>query len=881
MAALLCGAVACNKGAPPDTQPVERSGSPESQSSALRVGRLRWDGSERPIGVLRLDPRLEWQMSSSQRGQAQTAYQILVASDEQLLTAGKADIWDSGKVASGESINVPYQGPRLQARQRGAWTVRVWDEQDRPSPYGKPSTWDVGPWDEEVEGDWIGRAAKPGEAAADRESSVSYFRRAFSVPAGFKQTRLYATAFGLYQVSINGKPVTDEVLTPGFTDYEKRALLQTRDVTALVRAGDNVIGGVLAGGWCTARLFGKVGPCGSEPPRLRVTLEVTLPNGKLQTLESDDEWKYSSGPWQSARLLEGESYDARREMPGWDTPGFDDTGWREAVEYGEHLERNVYPDRGAPIRVLADQPALGVTEPSPKVYVFDLGRSIAGWARLNIEAAAGTEITLRFARALRSDGTLAPNEREPAATDRYIARGGGVESWEPRFSVRRFRYVEVRGLSSVPSANAVTGRVVGSEMARTGSLRTSDESINQLFDRVLEAQQDSFLSVPSLSADAPRMGSTLEAQLFAFTSCLNRDTQRFYRKWIDDLRDAQLPNAAYGDAAPLHAGRAGGAIAGTAGILVPWALHRCYADRAQIDEHTTSMGRFLDLIQAKNPSLIWRNETGLDLGDPLESGATTDHALLATAELAHAADALAQMLRASTATSESERYAKLAEDTRAAFRAEFLLPDGRLKSDTQTAYAVAIARGALEGQDRDRAGERLVEALERSQHQPTTGVLGSALLLPALSRIGRDDLAYAVLRRFAGADGVKPFDIPLWALGEWMYDAIGGIALDPAAPAGRRVLVRPRPGAGLTSARASFVSLYGLVETEWKLDGRSFSIKVKVPVGSTAGVSLPFVTTITEAGQPVEKSAGVKLIAGRPNELELESGTYELDATLR
>ena len=873
----LLGVGACNKAAPVDEPSDPRlSAKPQVASAALKVGRLRWDGSERAIGILQLQPRLEWQLSSSERAQAQTAYQMLVASNPALLAAGKADVWDSDKIASSESINVLYRGPSLQARQRGMWTVRVWDAQDRVSEYATPAAWEVGPWDEEVEGDWIGRASKPGESVSERERSVSYFRHAFTVPKGFKEARLYATAFGLYEMSINGKPISQDVLAPGFTDYEKRVLVQTRDVTALVRAGENVVGGVLAGGWCTARLLGKTGICGSEPPRLRVALELTLPDGKLQTIESNDDWQYAPGPLLTAHLFEGESYDARREMPGWDAPGFDARGWLPAVEYDEAIERNVYPDRGAPIRIALDRPAASVTEPSPGSYVFDLGKTIVGWARLSLEAPAGTNITLRYAEELEPDGTLKSDAARPVAVDRYTARGSGNEIWEPRFSLRQFRYVELRGVTAKPSAAAITGRPVHSEMAVTGTLTTSDESINRFFARIGEQQERAFVSVPGFGPGA-LPGTLLGAQLFALTSCLNRDVQPFYRKWIDDIRDAQLLGAGYGDAAPINGGRDAGGASSSAGVLVPWALYRCYADSTDIEAHTTSMGRFVDAVVAKSPERIWRKDLGSS-ADPLETGPATAPALLATAELAYTADALSQMLRGGAADAEAGRFAKLAQDTRAAFRAEFLLPDGKLKNDTQTAYAVAIARGALEGAELDRAGKYLVSAVERAQGRPTTGVLGTALLLPALSRVGRDDLAYALLRGFVERGARLPRGLELGAIGEWMYDAIGGIALDPAAPAGRHVLVRPRPGGQLTSARASFASLYGPIETAWALEGRVFQLSVALPVGSSATVWLPQDGAVTEGGASVEKRPGIKVVALRPegSVLELASGRYEL-----
>lgn len=833
IAGLGCAGLGCSRAT--DSGASVDAPKPALQRGTITVTRLRWNGTERPAGDLRFDPRLEWQMASGERGERQTAYQILVASDHEKLEAGKADVWDSGKVPSSESLNVPYTGPDLLSRQRGFWTVRVWDKDDRPSPFAPAAPWEMSPWDEEVEGHWIGRAKLPSDTEQELERSVTYLRQRFTVPPGFKEARLYATAFGLYEMSINGRRVGEDVLSPGYTAYHRRALAQVRDVTTLLREGENVIGGVLAGGWCTARLGSAPKLCGSDPPRLRVALEVTEGDGEIETLESNPEWKHSSGPLLSAQLFGGESYDARRELPGWDAPGFDDSAWRAAVEYDHDIEHNVQPDPGVPIRVGEDVAAVALRELGSGGYIFDLGRSIVGWVRLALEARSGTEVTLRFAQNLRPDGSIEPG-RTPV-TDRYVARGSGLETWEPRFSLREFRYVELRGLTTQPALTTVTGRVVRSETPPTGKLETSSDTLNRLFSNIGEAQTSAFVSVPSFGAARARgQGSLLTAQAFGLTACLNRDMQRFYRKWMDDIRDAQLPSAAYSELAPASSLRAGGAGVGVGGVLLPWALYRCYGDRSALDTHLTSMGLFLSFVRDTNPDGIWRNELGAEPGDRGETGAATDHSLLASAELVHAASALAQMMRAGGGNLEADArgYQELSDRARQAFVREFVLPDGRLRSDTQSAYAVAIARGALVGSARDAAGLHLVAALERAGGKVTTGILGSALLLPALSLIARDDLAYALLLRFAELPAAPP------AAAEWMYDAIGGIALDPTAPAGRHVLVRPRPGAELTRARASYASLYGPIETEWLLEGKQFRLKLNLPVGSSATVTLPF-----------------------------------------
>src|SRR5688500_12504167 len=309
-AAVLLSSISCKREvAPPKGAPLE-AGSPQAEGS-LKPSRLRWDGSDVAVNSSAKLPRLQWQVSGTGRGQAQSAYQVLVASDTTGLRTGEGVLWDSGKVASSESVNVRFGGPALSGRQRGVWTVRIWDKQDRPSSYAAPVPWEIAPWDEDVEGDWIGRTPEPGTSPSEQQDSVTYLRKAVSVPPGFKSAQLYITALGLYEVSINGRRVGEDVLAPGYTDHEKRTLVQRHDVGALLHPGENVVAATVAGGWCTARLGGVLGNCGLEPPRLRVALEITHTDG-YQLIESDDTWKYRDGPIRSARIYAGEEYEIGR-----------------------------------------------------------------------------------------------------------------------------------------------------------------------------------------------------------------------------------------------------------------------------------------------------------------------------------------------------------------------------------------------------------------------------------------------------------------------------------------------------------------------------------------------------------------------------------------
>ena len=847
----------------------------------LSVSRLRWDAHDRPLGYIQFEPRLGWVVSSSERGQKQTAYQVLVASEPRKLKPGVADVWDSKKVVSGESINVRYGGPTPQARQRAYWTVRVWDKVGRPSPFAPASWWEVGLLDEEWEGQWIGRPAGAGAAgvaadagaagAADR--SVTHLRKAFAVDKPIRRARLYASAFGVYELSLNGARVGDQTLAPGYTDYEKRVLFQAYDVTELVRRGANAVGALVAGGWCTAAPQGRAGACGNEPPRVMAQLEILLADGSLQTIITDRSWKAHAGPTLSAHLTEGEHYDARLEMPGWDAPGFDDAGWAPVAQYDKKKERDLVADAGAPIRITQDVRPVRRTEPHPGTTVFDLGQSIVGRARLRGTFPSGAVLVLRHGDALRADGTVGAL---PGVTDSYIGRGAATETWEPRFAVHGFRFVEVRNLGARARLEAVTGRVVQSVTPATGSLQTSDARLNRLFEDVAAAQRGAFVSVPAgVSTHGEEPGGLRDAQLFAGTACLNADVQLFYRKWIDDIRDAQLPDASYATAAPARDRQPAGAGAAAGGVMVPWALFRCYADRTALDAHLPSMGRWLHHVRDASPGLVWQQAEKAGGVNPLAKEAATDPSLIGTAEVIHAATALAQMMRHAGPTLEGEArgFEQLAADARVAFGRTFARPDGKLTSDTQAAYAIALALGALPAETRARAGAQLVAALERAGHAPATGIASTAHLLPALSAIGRDDVAYRVLSRLIATPGRYASG----AVGEWMYDAVGGIALDPQAPAGRHVIVRPRPGGGVTFARARYDSLYGPIATDWRQDERAFRLKVTIPANSTATVTLP-AGAATEGGAPLAAAKGVRVRGPAPGGgtvVSIDSGTYD------
>jgi alpha-L-rhamnosidase len=516
-----------------------------------------------------------------------------------------------------------------------------------------------------------------------------------------RRARLYATARGVYELHLNGSRVGDDVLAPGWTDYDRRVQYQTYDATALRVEGLNAIGAVLGDGWYSG-YFGfdpkHRGALYGPRPQLLTQLNVEYDDGSQESLATDGSWRCSTGPILFSDLLMGESYDARNEMPGWSHPGFDDSAWYgvEPEEIGE-TKLVAQPDEG--VRIIEELEAKAVTEPESGRYVFDLGKNMVGWVRLKVAGQAGTIVTLRHAEALNPDGTLyTTNLRSARATDRYVLKGEGEEVYEPHFTFHGFRYVEVTGYPGKPRLEAVTGRVVHSATPPTGSFECSNSMVNELQENILWGQRGNFLSVPT---DCPqrdeRLGWMGDAQVFVRAASFNMDVAAFFEKWMVDVEDAQSPEGAFPDVAPLLTGSGlmdlsqGAPAWGDAGVIVPWTIYRTYDDTRIVERHYDAMARWMEYLHEANPDLIRKNRMGNNYGDWLSPrGDHTPKHLLATAYWAHDARLMAEMTGATGRNEDAREYRDLNEHIRAAFEAAYVAADGRIKGDTQTGYLLAL-----------------------------------------------------------------------------------------------------------------------------------------------------------------------------------------------
>ena len=895
--------------------------------SELRPVGLKCEYRVDPLGIDARVPRLSWALESEGRGQVQSAYRILAASSEEKLEAEESLLWDSGRVESDRSVSVEYEGEALRSGSRCVWKVRVWDGAGDPSPYSGPAVFEAGFLERsDWKGDWISLGKKPdedfepptGEDYDDLANGLApspYLRKEFPLDKPVRKARLYATARGVYELHLNGSRVGDDVLAPGWTDYDRRVQYQVYDVTRLLAEGQNALGTLLGDGW-------YAGFVGFDPkhrgahygarPQVLAQLELEYEDGSWQSISTDGSWKCSEGPILFSDLLIGESYDARKEMPGWDEPGFDDSAWYAVgVEELGNTNLVAQPDEG--VRVTEELEAKSVTEPRDDVYVFDMGRNMVGWVRLKVEGEAGTEVTLRHAEALNPDGTIyTTNLRAARATDRYVLKGEGEEVYEPSFTFHGFRYVEVTGYPGEPAPVAITGRVVHSATPPTGSFDCSSAMVNELQENIVWGQRGNFLSIPT---DCPqrdeRLGWTGDAQVFVRTASFNMDVAAFFEKWMVDVEDAQSPEGAFPDVAPLLKGsglmdlRWGAPAWGDAGIIVPWTIYRTYDDTRIVERHYDAMARWMEYLHEANPDLIRKNRMGNNYGDWLSpKGDHTPKDLLATAYWAHDAKLLAEMAEVTGRHEDAREYRSLNEQIKAAFNEAYVSPNGRIEGDTQTCYLLALHMNLLPEELRPAATEHLVRTIERENWHLSTGFVGVGYLCPVLTEAGRTDVAYRLLgnetypswgytikngattiwERWDGWTEENGFQSPnmnsfnhysLGSVGEWLYRYVAGIDLGEAGY--RHVVIRPHPGGGLTHARGEYDSVRGRISSSWRIEDGLFSLEVLVPPNASATVHVPSTEGVSEGGRPVEEAGGVEFLRAGEGEtiLSVGSGRYE------
>lgn len=858
-----------------------------------------------PLGIDVLKPRLSWQLFSSESDVMQTAYELRVAESPEKLNSGKL-IWTSGKVSSSQSVNVMYEGPEQPSMKCVYWQVRIWDNKNKATAWSSIASWEMGIL---KPSDWKGNWITFGNIKEVKESlPAQYFRKEFSLSKKVKSARLYATSLGLYELHLNGAKVSSDLFTPGWTSYKKRLQYQTYDVTPMLRE-KNAIGVVVSDGWYRGNLgWSKKGAYYGNQLALLVQLQVTYTDGTADMIGSDTSWKATTnGPVTGSDIYNGERYDARLELTGWDQTGYDMAKWSDSRSFSQSNNILIAP-QGVPVKAIQEiKPVRQFVTPKGET-VLDLGQNMVGWVRLKVSGKKGDEITLKFAEVLDKAGNFyTDNLRAAKATDVYILKGEGTEVFEPHFTFHGFRFVKIEGMSTPPTLDQITGVVVHSDMKPTGNFSCSDTLINKLQHNIQWGQKGNFVDVPT---DCPqrdeRLGWTGDAQVFSMTAAFNFDVAAFYTKWLGDVTADQLPDGKVPHVIPDVLNGGGGSTAwADVSVIVPWTVYLSYGDVQILERQYPSMKGWIGYMTSRaGANHLWTGDA--HFGDWLAfassnsdyTGATTEKDLIANAYYCYSTSLLSKIATILGNKEDAEKYQKLAGEIKAAFIQEFVTPNGRLVSHTQTAYALALAFELLPEKLVPKAAEYFIGDVKKFKHL-TTGFVGTPLLCKTLSAIGRDDLAFMLLMNkkypswlypvLQGAttiwerwDGQKPDgtfqDVGMnsfnhyayGAIGEWLYRHVAGIDIDPKNPGYKHILLAPHPGGGLQNANADIVTIYGKVAASWKFENEDFTYEVVIPANTTATVNLPY----AKAEQVQQNGLAVK--AGyiqNNNDLQLTVGS--------
>ncbi|GAB5552761.1 MAG: glycoside hydrolase family 78 protein [Saprospiraceae bacterium] len=867
---------------------------------------------ENPIGIEVEKPRLSWQLSSEAQNVMQTAYEIRVADTPKKLEKKNRLLWTSGKVASEQSVNVVYEGSTLASMQRAYWQVRIWDNQDQVSEWSKPAYWEAGLLSpQEWQADWI----TMDEEKSEKSLPVQYYRTEFTTQKKITSAKVYVTSLGIYQLFLNGKKVGKDLFTPGWTSYKKRLQYQTYDVTAMLEK-DNAVGAMVGDGWYR----GNIGWKGDrsyygDQLALLMQLQINYSDGSSELITTDQNWKVSYGPIQESDIYNGEKYDARKEMDGWASHGFDENNWSD-VRTLDHPKEMLIASDGLPVRAIEEIQAIEIIKTPKGETVLDLGQNMVGWVRMKVKGKRGDKVTLQFAEVLDKEGNFyTKNLRKAEATDIYTLKGGAEEVYEPYFTFHGFRFVKLINYPGELTLDKITGVVIHSDMKPTGTFSCSDPLINQLQSNIQWGQKGNFLDIPT---DCPqrdeRAGWTGDAQVFSMTAAFNFDVASFYTKWLKDLAADQLPNGLVPHVIPdILSGKGGATAWADAAVVMPWNMYRIYGDQRILEEQYSSMKGWVDLMNTRaGKDNLWNNPKEWHWGDwlayhstaPDYAGSVTEKDLICTAYFYYSTGILAKTAAIIGEKEDAKKYQELAENIKKAFAQEYLTPNGRLVSHTQTAYALALSFDLVPVELRAKTAAYFAQDVEKFKHL-TTGFVGTPLLCSTLSSIGRDDLAFMLLNRkqfpswlypvTQGAttiwerwdtqrpdgsiiEGMNSFNHYAYgAIGEWLYSHVGGLKSDIDQPGFKHILLHPHPGGGLTQASTAFKSSYGLIQSDWEMKDDQFIYEVTIPANTTATVTLPGAKDkqVSCNDQPLDKAVTGKISVNKAAvQLELGSGQY-------
>ncbi len=911
--AVLCAGLAAQQ------QPAGKPVPPRAPAAKIAPEDLRVEYLRNPLGLEAAAPRFSWILSSAERNQVQSAYQILVAASEPALKAGAADKWDSGKIASDASVNVAYEGKSLSSGQTAYWKVRVWDRDGNSSAWSAAANFEMGLLKKsDWQGQWIARRAEPesapGAARERRPPQVPapLLRKTFEIPNPVRRARIYVAAMGWYELYLDGRKVGDHVLDPAMTNYDKRVLYVTHDVTFRLSKGRHAIGIMLGNGYYSQperQRYGKL-------PKVLVQMNVEYADGGRESIVSDPTWRTADGPVLRNSVQGGEAYDARLEIPNWAQPDFDDSSWDPV--YTAPLDGRVLQSQVMPaIKVMRTKAPVRLTNPKRGVYVYDFGQTFTGWTRLGMKGPKGATVALMYSERLwaHSGQVDKTNHPVPAQTDYYTLKGDPAgETYEPRFTFHPFRYLQVEGFPGTPTLGDIEGKVARSAVERSVQFTSSNALLNKIHDMTFwtieNALYGMFMDEPHREPFAYLEPGETPANLYSrfFMPML-------WTKWLTDVQDEQTATGDIPVCIPNYPRHKAfdAAWSGNYPVAV-WFLYQYYNDRRLLAAHYDSMRRWLEYLNTVAGSgRIMRKGTwgdhmlaGIHPGEDRYLSNETPPELVWTGYYYLNADLVARAARALGKDDDARTYAGLAEDIKTAFNRTWLNAEtSQYASGSQTGNLFALALGVVPEANRRAVAANVARDIkEKYSGHLHVGHLGVASMMEALVDNGLGELLYGVVNQptYPGwGYMVNQGGTTIWeawsrfmewprrgesmsmfgTVMEFFYGGLAGIK-GPSCfgprfmePGFKHARIEPLIPKNLQHARASVKTVAGTIASSWSKVKGALVLKVTIPVNTRATVSVPKAATIQEGGRTLWKNGA--FVGGVPGVLKAAAGTETID----
>ncbi|WP_299062742.1 alpha-L-rhamnosidase [uncultured Polaribacter sp.] len=892
------------------------------------------EGFVNPIGFYNPNPTFSWKLPVSEQIKLQSAYQIVVASSKELLP-NNPDLWDSEKQKSKQSTFVKYQGKALKSRQKVYWQVRYWHQDENASSWSEINSFELGLLNNsDWQAKWTGLDTAKDSIKGVRKFLMhrpQYLRKGFELTSDVAAARLYITARGVFDVHLNGKDVSDDVMTPGWTPYNHRIETLTYDVTELLQSGKNAIAVELASGWHSGRISRLTALYDNlSSPKILCQLEVVMKDDSKQTIISDESWRgTTNGPIRLAGIYDGEAYDANFEIPNWNIATFDDSNWK-MVEV-EEISKDVKlkPKRHNTIKnqlVLKDVEIVSVDENS---VVYNLKQNMVGVPRVKVPMKKGDTLKIRFSEMLLKDDTFyTKNYRSAKSTDYYVAGKDGMIEYMPKFTFHGFQFLELSGYdkNAKPDASWVQGIAQHSDFEKNGAFSSSHDKLNQLQSNITWGLRDNFFDIPT---DCPqrdeRLGWTGDAQVIAPTSLFNYDVHSFWTAWLQSLRENQSEHKdgmvpfIVPDVLQTRNGSSGW---GDAAVIIPWDIYNATGDITVLEESYESAKKWVGYYQSKvrKQPFLPKMHSFSDWLQPYPSKSgklgnrgDTPKDLIHAAFFAHSAHLVSKIANVLGKTDDAKKYATLYKNIANAFENAFF-EEGKFTGEiqTQTSYLLGIYFDLFKPETKLKAQQYLLEEIKNANYHLGTGFLGTPILPKVLDDMGEIDLMYKILFKETYPSwfySINQGATTMWerwnsfskeggynsqsmnslnhyaygAIGQWMYERIAGLA--SLAPGYQKIRIAPLPNTEfLTSASASVKTSYGKASSSWKIENDSFNLDVVIPPNTFAEVHIPYGNkdNLFVNGSVFTENSNLKLISSDTKSLKIlaEPGTYNFQTKL-